>query len=310
MGLIRRGCARRGHPPGVSHKGRDSDLADQALTTGGAEAPRGSDPTDRPGRMSPWLAVLFGIVTYILFSVRATLNPDESAHFFNEKRIIATFAGAFVFWLAARAAGRSTGGSPGEIVMAVVRVAVPGALLLFLLRTGLDLFLTPEVTDSFARSARWMLLWLGYFGAGISATIALFYQRQVKALHALDRDNARPPMANADDGVWVKTSQKTIRIPSDAIEWVEAEGNYARVHSPEATGLVRISLSALEAQLDPDAFVRVHRSAICRREAIRGVRRKPSGAMTAVMASGAEAPVGRSFGRELAAATKSRALDA
>lgn len=260
--------------------------------------------------MPPWLAMVFAIVTYILFSIRATLNPDESAHFFNEKRIIATLAGALIFWLAARAAGRSTKLPPRQAVFAVARVALPGALLLFALRMGLDWFLTPEVKDSLARNTRWMLLWFGYFGAGISAAIALFYQQQLKALHAQSFEHARPPVANADDGLWVKTSQKTIRIPSDAIEWVEAEGNYARVHSPEATGLVRISLSALEAQLDPDAFVRVHRSAICRREAIRGVRRKPSGAMTAVMASGAEAPVGRSFGRELTAATKGRALDA
>lgn len=302
-------CAAR-PPPGVQRKGRDNDLANQALTTGGADAPRDGGPSAGPGRMSPWLAVGFGIVTYTLFSVRATLNPDESAHFFNEKRIVATVAGALVFWLAARAAGRNTKLPPRQAVFAVARVAVPGALLLFALRMGLDWLLTPEVKDSLARNIRWMLLWLGYFGAGISAAIALFYQQQLKALHAQNLDHARPPMANADDGLWVKTSQKTIRIPSDAIEWVEAEGNYARVHSPEATGLVRISLSALEAQLDSDAFVRVHRSAICRREAIRGVRRKPSGAMTAVMASGAEAPVGRSFGRELTAATKGRALDA
>lgn len=259
--------------------------------------------------MSPWLAVLFGALTYVLFSVRAKLNPDESALFFDQKRLVATIAGAIVFWLAARAAGRATKLPPRRVVLAVIGVAMPGALLLFLLRSGIDFIAARDSLESLARNTRWMLLWLGYFGTGISAVVALFYHQQLRELRALEIDQARPPMANADDGVWIKTNQKTIRIPADAIEWVEAEGNYARVHSAEATGLVRSTLSALEAQLDPDAFVRVHRSAICRRDAIRGVRRKPTGAMTAVMASGAEAPVGRSFGRKLAAVTKNRVPD-
>ena len=48
-----------------------------------------------------------------------------------------------------------------------------------------------------------------------------------------------------------------------------------------------------------DAFVRVHRSALCRRSAIRGYRRKPSGAMLALLGSGAEAPLGRSYVRDV-----------
>jgi DNA-binding LytR/AlgR family response regulator len=39
----------------------------------------------------------------------------------------------------------------------------------------------------------------------------------------------------------------------------------------------------------------VHRSAICRRESIVSLRRRPTGAMTAVLASGDEAPVGRRY---------------
>jgi two-component system LytT family response regulator len=46
------------------------------------------------------------------------------------------------------------------------------------------------------------------------------------------------------------------------VEWVEAEGNYAALHAGGRLHLVRHTMKALEARLDPSAFVRVHRSAI------------------------------------------------
>ena len=46
------------------------------------------------------------------------------------------------------------------------------------------------------------------------------------------------------------------------VEWVEAEGNYAALHSGGRVHLVRHTMKALEARLDPATFARVHRSAI------------------------------------------------
>lgn len=96
------------------------------------------------------------------------------------------------------------------------------------------------------------------------------------------------------DSLWVHRHGEFARVPISGIEWIEAEGDYVRLHA-EGGGLMRGTLSALTDRLDPQTFVRVHRSAVCRRQAIAGLRRKPTGAVVALLASGAEAPVGRSY---------------
>jgi DNA-binding LytR/AlgR family response regulator len=47
-----------------------------------------------------------------------------------------------------------------------------------------------------------------------------------------------------------------------AIEWIRAEGDYARLHAGGTSYLVYRTLNELEARLDPSQFLRVHRSAI------------------------------------------------
>jgi two-component system LytT family response regulator len=48
----------------------------------------------------------------------------------------------------------------------------------------------------------------------------------------------------------------------EEVDWFEAEGNYIRVHVGERSHLVRQTMSALEAELDPAHFLRIHRSSI------------------------------------------------
>jgi len=98
------------------------------------------------------------------------------------------------------------------------------------------------------------------------------------------------------DTLWAHRRREVVRIAIDSVSWIEAEGDYVRLHTPDGGGLVRMTLSALEAQLDESVFIRIHRSAICRRGAITGLRRKPTGALVASLANGDEAPVGRMFG--------------
>ncbi|QNQ08307.1 LytR/AlgR family response regulator transcription factor [Sphingomonas alpina] len=98
------------------------------------------------------------------------------------------------------------------------------------------------------------------------------------------------------ESLWAHRHRETVRIRVDEIEWIEAQGDYVRLHTNDGRGgLVRMTLSALEVQLDTATFIRVHRSAICRRSAISGLRRKATGALAAFLASGGEAPVGRKF---------------
>lgn len=57
-------------------------------------------------------------------------------------------------------------------------------------------------------------------------------------------------------------------VPVEEIDWIEARGNYARLHAARVVHLIREPLRSLEARLDPDRFARVHRSAIVNLERI------------------------------------------
>jgi two-component system response regulator AlgR len=76
---------------------------------------------------------------------------------------------------------------------------------------------------------------------------------------------------------------------------VSAERDYMRLHVGRRSWLIHHSMAALEEGLDPDLFVRLHRSAIVRRDFISGFTRNPSGRWLARLADGGEQPVGRLY---------------
>ena len=51
-------------------------------------------------------------------------------------------------------------------------------------------------------------------------------------------------------------------VKADDVDWIDAQGNYARLHAGGRAHMLRATMKGLEGQLDPDRFVRVHRSAI------------------------------------------------
>jgi two-component system response regulator AlgR len=127
-------------------------------------------------------------------------------------------------------------------------------------------------------------------------------------LHGRAPEAAGPTPARLES-LWIHRHRERVRVPVDEIEWIEGYGDYARIHGPRLSGLARITLSALEEQLDPGKFVRVHRSAICRRQSIVSLRRRSTGAMTALLASGEDVPVGRRYLQRLRSQVGSTAVD-
>lgn len=240
-------------------------------------------------------AALFCVSTFALSSFRASLNPENVFDLLDPKRIVLILAGTAVFWLAIRRADRLRPDMPG--LRRMLMVALPGVAVLFVIAAGWDLLVAHRTENLVARNLRWILLWSGYLGTGIAAWLAVQYSAALAQAQAGKPDDATGAQ-DIDDGFWVKTGRQTVRIAHDAVEWIEAEGNYARIHARDsAHGLVRMTLAAIEAGLDHSDFIRIHRSALCRRSAIRGYRRKPSGAMLVLLASGDEAPLGRHYAK-------------
>jgi two-component system LytT family response regulator len=60
----------------------------------------------------------------------------------------------------------------------------------------------------------------------------------------------------------VRAQGKLIFVRPQDIDWVDAAGNYVRLHTDGRTHLIRETMKSIEARLDPEVFVRVHRSAI------------------------------------------------
>jgi two-component system LytT family response regulator len=66
----------------------------------------------------------------------------------------------------------------------------------------------------------------------------------------------------------VRLGRRLRFVEAEAIAWIEADGDYARLHAGGQGHLIRESLNRLMSRLDPARFVRVHRSAIVRLDCI------------------------------------------
>jgi len=60
----------------------------------------------------------------------------------------------------------------------------------------------------------------------------------------------------------IKESGKIVFLNSDEIAWIEAAGNYVTIHAGEKTYLLRKTMARIALDLDPEKFLRIHRSAI------------------------------------------------
>lgn len=60
----------------------------------------------------------------------------------------------------------------------------------------------------------------------------------------------------------VKKNERILLLRVDDIQWIEAQGNYVQLKFEKASHLLRETMDALEQQLDPKKFVRIHRSTI------------------------------------------------
>jgi len=129
---------------------------------------------------------------------------------------------------------------------------------------------------------------------------------QGRLQHALERARAylerrgagggeAPPHSQYLEEFWASDLTGLVRIASRDIDKVSAERDYMRLHVGRRSWLIHHSMAALEEGLDPELFVRLHRSAIVRKDFISGFSRSPSGRWIARLVDGSEQPVGRLY---------------
>ncbi|QDP20050.1 LytR/AlgR family response regulator transcription factor [Sphingomonas xanthus] len=115
-----------------------------------------------------------------------------------------------------------------------------------------------------------------------------------------------PPTAAPDTSPWLEEFWASdlsglVRISACDIDRVTAERDYMRLHVGKRSWLIHHSMTALEEGLSPELFVRLHRSAIVRRDFIAGFSRNSSGRWIARLADGNEQPVGRLYADQVRA---------
>ncbi len=117
-------------------------------------------------------------------------------------------------------------------------------------------------------------------------------------VHLRHRGEAEAPGPSASahlDEFWASDRSGLVRIAARDVDRVSAERDYMRLHVGARSWLIHHSMAALEERLDPQLFVRLHRSAIVRRDFISGFSRNPSGRWIARLGDGSEQPVGRLY---------------
>ncbi|MGH4014801.1 MAG: LytR/AlgR family response regulator transcription factor [Pseudonocardiaceae bacterium] len=104
-----------------------------------------------------------------------------------------------------------------------------------------------------------------------------------------------------DEVIPVELAGTTKLVPRSSVRWVEAQGDYARLHTCEGSHLVRIPLSQLEDRWSDAGFVRIHRSFLVALPLVTELRMSASGYVVRVGsgADAAELPVSRRHTREL-----------
>jgi len=94
--------------------------------------------------------------------------------------------------------------------------------------------------------------------------------------------------------LWIPQGRDTICLGIDDIVWIQAEGEYVRIHMSDRSYLVRRSISALAEDLIDAGFHRVHRSTIVNQSAIISIRSNRGG-MQVILSGGVQLPIGRKF---------------
>lgn len=80
------------------------------------------------------------------------------------------------------------------------------------------------------------------------------------------------PSAYSQELVIKNDNNERLLLPITDIRWIDAAGDYMCIHTPNETHIIRITMKKLAANLDPNVFVRIHKSTLVNIEYIRSVK--------------------------------------
>ena len=93
----------------------------------------------------------------------------------------------------------------------------------------------------------------------------------------------------------VRHGDRLVIVDVTAVDWIEASGDYLELHTGKGRHLVRMTMQEAEQRLDPEQFVRIHRSTMVRIDRVAGLDPSGVGEDVAVLRDGARLRVSRRY---------------
>jgi two-component system LytT family response regulator len=97
----------------------------------------------------------------------------------------------------------------------------------------------------------------------------------------------------------VRSAGKTLFVDAEDVDWMEAAENYVELHVGRASHLVHVTMNAIEKSLDPQIFVRIHRSIIVNLGRIKSLESGAHGEYVITLQDGARLQSGRTYSERL-----------
>jgi two-component system LytT family response regulator len=97
----------------------------------------------------------------------------------------------------------------------------------------------------------------------------------------------------------IKSGGRVFFLRAEDIEWIEAAGNYVKLHVGAETHVFRETMNSLEARLNPSVFFRIHRSHIVNIERVRELQPWFNGEYVVFLTSGARLTLSRGYREKL-----------
>jgi two-component system LytT family response regulator len=153
---------------------------------------------------------------------------------------------------------------------------------------SIDYLLKPYTDERFAQA-------LGRAKGECAARSGTGTNRMILELLAELRAGAGTPAGAFLERVMIRSTGKVLLVPVAEIDWIEAEGDYARLMAGGKQHLLRETVASLEGRLDPAAFLRIHRSYIVRIDRIRELRPQSNGDYRVYLKDGTQLPLSRTY---------------
>jgi two-component system, LytTR family, response regulator len=93
----------------------------------------------------------------------------------------------------------------------------------------------------------------------------------------------------------IEDSGRLFFLKTDDIDWIQSAGSHVRLHSGTACHEIRDTMERVESVLDPQHFLRVHRSAIVNLDRVKEFQLPEEGNMYAVLHNGTRLPLSRNY---------------